>query len=248
MNSIKDSLPGFFNQVFVLLFHFLLPSHQTQISIDFHRFFYLCSSCFTILLRSEIADLTLVGISDSQHHSENRSNRGSSSASIGDLQSLNSIDNSLPESFDQDCVGAIDGTHFRVRVPNKDAQRYRGRKCYPTQNALAACSFDLKFTYILPGWEGSASDSRILDNALTREMDKLIVPQGKYYLVDVGFQLKTRFLAPYRSTRYHLKEYSVHQPENSRELFNLRHASLRNAIERAFGVLKKRFPILGSGT
>ncbi|CAL5343510.1 unnamed protein product [Camellia sinensis] len=101
MNSIEDSLPGFFNQVFVLLFHFLLPSHQTHISIDFHRFVYLCSSCFTILLQSEIADLTLVGISDSQHHSENRSNRGSSSASIGDLQSLNSIDNSLPESFDQ---------------------------------------------------------------------------------------------------------------------------------------------------
>ncbi|KAL7163918.1 hypothetical protein ACSBR2_039934 [Camellia fascicularis] len=101
MNSIEDSLPGFFDLVFVLLFPFLLPSHQTQISIDFHRFVYLCSSCFTILLRSEIADLTLVGISDSQHHSENRSNRGSSSASIGDLQSLNSIDNSLPESFDQ---------------------------------------------------------------------------------------------------------------------------------------------------
>ncbi|XP_028115654.1 uncharacterized protein LOC114313471 [Camellia sinensis] len=79
-------------------------------------------------------------------------------------------------------------------------------------------------------------------------MNKLIVPQGKYYLVDAGFQLKTGFLAPYRSTRYHLKEYSVHQPENSRELFNLRHASLRNVIERAFGVLKKRFPILGSGT
>jgi hypothetical protein len=27
-------------------------------------------------------------------------------------------------------------------------------------------------------------------------------------------------------------------------LFNLRHSSLRNAIERIFGVLKKRFPIL----
>ena len=30
-------------------------------------------------------------------------------------------------------------------------------------------------------------------------------------------------------------------------MFNLRHASLRNAIERVFGILKKRFPILGSG-
>lgn len=46
--------------------------------------------------------------------------------------------------------------------------------------------------------------------------------------------------------RYHLKEHSTRAPENPRELFNLRHASLRNAIERAFGMLKKRFPIIGS--
>ena len=59
-------------------------------------------------------------------------------------------------------------------------KRYRGRKDFPTQNVLAACSFDLKFTYVLPGWEGSASDSRILNNALTREIDNLIVPQGSF--------------------------------------------------------------------
>ena len=33
-------------------------------------------------------------------------------------------------------------------------------------------------------------------------------------------------------------------PQNSKELFNLRHSSLRNAIERIFGVLKKRFHVL----
>ncbi|KAL5579293.1 hypothetical protein UlMin_011735 [Ulmus minor] len=142
----------------------------------------------------------------------------------------------------KDCIGVLDGSHFRVKVGNDIVQRYRGRKAFPTQNVLAACSFDLKFTYVLPGWEGSASDSRILDNALTRDLDKLIVPQ-----VDVGYQLRSGFLAPYRSTRYHLKEYSLRQPKNARELFNLRHASLRNAIERVFGILKKRFPILGSG-
>ncbi|KAL3838799.1 hypothetical protein ACJIZ3_023390 [Penstemon smallii] len=53
----------------------------------------------------------------------------------------------------KDCVGAIDGTHVRVKVSNADAPRYRGRKCYPTQNVLAACTFDLMFTYVLPGWE-----------------------------------------------------------------------------------------------
>ena len=34
------------------------------------------------------------------------------------------------------------------------------------------------------------------------------------------------------------------RPQNSKELYNLRHASLRNAIERIFGVLKRRFKIL----
>ena len=31
-------------------------------------------------------------------------------------------------------------------------------------------------------------------------------------------------------------------------MFNLHHDSFRNAIERAFGVLKKRLPILRNGT
>ena len=35
-----------------------------------------------------------------------------------------------------------------------------------------------------------------------------------------------------------------HRPVNADELFNLRHASARNVIERIFGVLKRRFRIL----
>ena len=69
---------------------------------------------------------------------------------------------------------------------------------------------------------------------------------GKYYLADAGFGLKGEFITPYRGVRYHLKEYSRNSPKDIRELFNLRHSSLRNAIERAFGVLKKRFPIVSS--
>ena len=71
---------------------------------------------------------------------------------------------------------------------------------------------------------------------------------GKYYLVDAGLPHRSTLIAPYRGVRYHLKEYSNRAPENARELFNLRHSSLRNAIERAFGVLKKRFPIIRSAT
>ncbi len=39
-------------------------------------------------------------------------------------------------------------------------------------------------------------------------------------------------------------DYANSSPQNPKELFNLRHASLRNAIERIFGVLKKRFKVL----
>ena len=33
-------------------------------------------------------------------------------------------------------------------------------------------------------------------------------------------------------------------PRNAKELFNLRHASARNVVERIFGILKRRFQIL----
>lgn len=75
------------------------------------------------------------------------------------------------------CVGAINASHFCVKVAKEDTRRYRGWKDFPTQNVLAACTFDQKFTYILAGWEGYVSDSRMSNNALVRQ-DKLFVSQG----------------------------------------------------------------------
>ena len=38
-----------------------------------------------------------------------------------------------------------------------------------------------------------------------------------------------------------MNEFTERSPENEKELFNLRHSSLRTAIERGFGILKSRF-------
>jgi len=42
---------------------------------------------------------------------------------------------------------------------------------------MAIVDFDLKFTYVLVGWEGSAHDALILADAIDRN-DGFIVPEG----------------------------------------------------------------------
>ncbi|CAL5359063.1 unnamed protein product [Camellia sinensis] len=80
----------------------------------------------------------------------------------------------------------------------------------------------------------------------------VVAPEGdqmpyrdKHYLVDVGYTHMPGYVAPYRGKKYHLQEFNrrrrYHGPQ---ELFNHRHSSLRNVIERTFGVLKQRFPLL----
>lgn len=68
---------------------------------------------------------------------------------------------------------------------------------------------------------------------------------GKFYLVDCEYANRHNFLVPYRSTRYHLQDFRGQgkDPVNQNELFNHRHSSLRNVIERIFGIFKSRFPI-----
>ncbi|PIA42475.1 hypothetical protein AQUCO_02000133v1 [Aquilegia coerulea] len=132
-----------------------------------------------------------------------------------------------------------------VGSPVEEQDRFRGRKLITTQNVLAACSFDLKFTYVLAGWEGTAHDQRVLDDALGRA-NPFVIPSGRYYLVDAGYTNQPGFLAPFRRTFYHVSEHEGRIPQNEKELFNKRHSLLRNSIERAFGVLKKRWPMLST--
>nr|XP_051220996.1 uncharacterized protein LOC127339156 [Lolium perenne] len=146
--------------------------------------------------------------------------------------------------FQQDCIGAIDGTHVTAKVPGSMSAAFRVRKHYTSQNVLAAVDFDMRFTYVLAGWEVSAHDASIMADSLSRP-DGLQIPDGKFYLGDAGYACRPGILPPFRKTRYHLNEFSTkHRPLNARELFNLRHSCLRVTIERAFAALKNRFKVL----
>ena len=148
--------------------------------------------------------------------------------------------------FFKHAVGALDGSHVPAVVPQAMQDLCRNRKGWVSQNVLGVCDFNMLFTYVLAGWEGQAHDGRVLDDACLRK--GLRCPRGKYYLADAGYALSWMTLTPYRGIRYHLKEWSRarDKPQNKEELFNLRHASARNVVERIYGVCQKRFPILTS--
>ncbi|KAK6144993.1 hypothetical protein DH2020_021813 [Rehmannia glutinosa] len=141
----------------------------------------------------------------------------------------------------------LDSMHIPAHVPAKDQSRFRNRKGVLSQNVLVACTFDLRFIFVYPGWEGSAADSRVLRAVLSDPDQKFPqLHQGKYYIVDQGYDNMDGFIAPYEGVRYHLHEYRGANllPRNAKELFNHRHSSLSNAIRKSFHVLKERFPIL----
>ncbi|XP_051229967.1 protein ALP1-like [Lolium perenne] len=141
-------------------------------------------------------------------------------------------------------IGELRGDMIKCVVPRSMSVTFCGRKLYTSQNVLAAVNFDMRFTYVLPGWEGSAHDARILTNSLSRP-DGLQIPGGKFYLGDAGYACRPGILPHFRKTRYHLNEFSPrHRPQNAKDLFNLRHSSLRVTIARAFAALKNMFKFL----
>lgn len=147
----------------------------------------------------------------------------------------------------EDCIGALDGSHIPAWIRLDQQPAFRNRKQTISQNVLFVCGFDMRFHYVLAGWEGSAHDCRVLHAAIRPEsaVGALVIPPGKYYLADAGYYCTEYMMTPYRGVRYHLRERALAQqkPRNKEELFNNRHASLRNVIERILGVIKRKYKI-----
>ena len=77
-------------------------------------------------------------------------------------------------------MGAIDGTHISASAPSGRNTAFRDRRSDITQNVMCACNFDMRFTYVHSGWEGSANDSRVMQDALGHaEYEFPWPPRGK---------------------------------------------------------------------
>uniref|UniRef100_A0A5B6Z1I6 Uncharacterized protein n=1 Tax=Davidia involucrata TaxID=16924 RepID=A0A5B6Z1I6_DAVIN len=148
----------------------------------------------------------------------------------------------------QNCIGAIDGTHVKANLPVDERIPFICRKGYPTQNIMAACGWDMCFTFAWPGWEGAAQDTQIFYQAIQSPNLNFPKPVGdEFYLVDTGYPNIRGYLCPYRGERYHLPDFQRgSQPQNLQELFNQAHSSLRLVIERTFEVWKARWRLLAN--
>jgi DDE superfamily endonuclease len=144
-------------------------------------------------------------------------------------------------------LGAIDGTHIPAFPDphDRNKERYRNRKQAYSQNVMAVVDFDGNFLAIVAGWEGSAHDNLILRKSVE---EGFVVPPNRYYLVDGGYANKRYFLSPYRGRPYHLASFDERPRtrnlyECPEDMFNHRHAQLKNIVEKTFGILKNRFKI-----
>lgn len=145
--------------------------------------------------------------------------------------------------FFDGCIGAIDGTHIPVSVDEHAHDDFINRKGFTSQNVLAVCDMDMRFTFVATGKKGATHDTTVLREAVNT-MNFPHPPPGRYYLVDSGYPLREGYMPPYRKARYHLKEFDAKGPENVSEIFNYHHSCLRNVVERSFGVLKNKWQIL----
>ncbi|KAG8383695.1 hypothetical protein BUALT_Bualt04G0040700 [Buddleja alternifolia] len=66
------------------------------------------------------------------------------------------------------CLGALDGTYIDVQPRLLDKPRYRNRKGGISVNVLGVVDRNMDFVYMLPGWEGSAADGRVLRDVVNR--------------------------------------------------------------------------------
>ena len=134
-------------------------------------------------------------------------------------------------------IGAIDCTHVKMEsIGGPLAEVYRNRKGVFSINVQAVCGPKLMFFDVVARWPGSTHDSRIFSNSrLNFDLESGKFSDG-YLLGDAGYPLKIFLMTPYSNPSNH-----------SQKRYNKRHSQTRMFIEKAFGVLKRRFPLLKHG-
>lgn len=146
------------------------------------------------------------------------------------------------------CLGAIDGKHVAIKMPNKSGSMYYNYKGFYSIIMMAIVDGDYKFLYVDAGSTGSASDAQIWNSCEIKELveaDKLGFPEAEdfpdgdrlipyFFVGDDAFALRTFLMKPYGKRNLTRKE----------RIFNYRLSRARRIVENAFGILANKFGCL----
>ncbi|CAG2229820.1 HARBI1 [Mytilus edulis] len=127
-------------------------------------------------------------------------------------------------------VGAIDGTHIRIRAPSVDEHIYVNRKNYHSVNVQGVCDSDMKFMNIVAKWPGATHDAFIWANSNISEMFENRTIGHGWLLGDSGYPLRPWLLTPV-----------LNPGTRQQQRYNEAHMQTRSMVERSFGLLKSRF-------
>lgn len=135
-------------------------------------------------------------------------------------------------------IGAIDGTHIKIRAPSHDPTSYINRKDYHSIILQAVCDRHGKFTHCFAGYPGCTHNARVFRNSPVAQF----LQDPEHYFIDnshiIGdgaYTIYSNVMVPFRDNGH----LTVRQRN-----FNYCLSLTRMAIEKAFGMLKVRFRIL----
>lgn len=133
-------------------------------------------------------------------------------------------------------LGAIDGTHIKIRAPSGKVHLYSNRKKYCSIVMQAVVENRKKFLDVHCGEPGSFHDSRVLRRSLlyrkaSQEYD-VYFPNGTFLVGDCAYGPQRWLVPPYKDTG---------NLTQNQHRYNYLHSSTRMVVENAFGLLKNRF-------
>lgn len=129
-------------------------------------------------------------------------------------------------------IGAVDCSHVSVSKPNRHGDEYINRKGFSSLNVQFTVDVRCRITSVDCRWPGSVHDARIWRNS---EIAQRMQGSNSILLGDSAYPLTPFLQTPIRN------------PLTRAEIaFNRVHASERVVVERTIGLLKRRFPMLGS--
>lgn len=145
------------------------------------------------------------------------------------------------------CIGSVDGKHFRIVRPPSTGSLFYNYKHYYSVIMMAVSDAQYRFIYMDVGAEGKASDGGVwartkLQRDLNDPGNPANIPPPRavegvdeeigYYLVgDDAFPLRPNLMKPYPQLNLTLRQ----------RVFNYRLSRCRRVIENAFGILTTKF-------